>query len=97
MINMVSLKINAKVAIGLRVDLPDSPPLLMIIGQTGFMMCGFLNMEEAEKLNVAAAMVSDVRNFDDVLGAEIKAATSKAKIKGVRIGMKGKEAVRLLL
>lgn len=97
MINMVSLKINAKVAIGLRVDLPDSPPLLMIIGQTGFMMCGFLNMEAAEKLNVAAAMVSDVRNFDDVLGAEIKAATSKAKIKGVRIGMKGKEAVRLLL
>lgn len=97
MINMVSLKINDKVAIGLRVDLPDSPPLLMIIGETGFVMCGFLNMEAAEKLNVAAAMVSDVRNFDDVLGAEIKAATSKAKIKGVRIGMKGKEAVRLLL
>ena len=97
MINMVSLKINDKVAIGLRVDLPDSPPLLMIIGQTGFVMCGFLNMEAAGKLNVAAAMVSDVRNFDDVLGAEIKAATSKAKIKGIRIGMKGKEAVRLLL
>lgn len=97
MINMVSLKINDKVAIGLKVELPDSPPLLIIIGQTGFVMCGFLNMDAAERLNVAAAMVSDVRNFDDVLGAEIKAATSKAKIKGIRIGMKGKEAVKLLL
>ena len=97
MINTVSLKINDKVAIGLKVELPDSPPFLMIIGQTGFVMCGFLNMDAAEKLNVAAAMVSDVRNFDDVLGAEIKAATSKAKIKGIRIGMKGKEAVKLLL
>jgi uncharacterized protein YunC (DUF1805 family) len=69
----------------------------MIIGQTGFVMCGFLNMDAAEKLSVAAAMVSDVRNFDDVLGAEIEAATSKAKIKGIAVGMKGKEAVKLLL
>ena len=97
MINMASLKITGKVAIGLKVELPDSPPFLMIIGQTGFVMCGFLNMDSAEKLSVAAAMVSDVRNFDDVLGAEIKAATSKAKVKGIRIGMKGKEAVKLLL
>lgn len=97
MINVTPLKINDKVAVGLKVELPDSPPLLMIIGQTGFVMCGFLNMDAAEKLNVAAAMVSGVRNFDDVLGAEIKAATSKAQIKGIRIGMKGREAVKLLL
>ena len=71
MINMVSLKINDKVAIGLKVELPDSPSLLMIIGQTGFVMCGFLNMDVAEKLNVAAAMVRGVRNFDDMF-SELK-------------------------
>ena len=54
-------------------------------------------MDAAEKVNVAAAMVSGVRSFDDVLGAEIKAATSKAQIKGIRPGMKGKEAIKLLL
>ncbi|TET64974.1 DUF1805 domain-containing protein [Candidatus Bathyarchaeota archaeon] len=71
--------------------------LLMIIGQTRFVMCGFLNMDTAEKLDVAAAMVSGVRNFDDVLRAEIKAATSKVQIKGIKVGMKGKETVKLLL
>jgi uncharacterized protein YunC (DUF1805 family) len=97
MINMTSLEIDDKAATGLKVELPDSPPLLIVIGHTGFVMCGFLNMDAAEKMNVAAAMVSGVRSFDDVLGAEIKAATSKAQIKGIRPGMKGKEAIKLLL
>ena len=97
MIDVTPLKIDDKVALGLKVELPDSPPILILIGQTGFVMCGFLNMDKAEKLNVTAAMVSGVKNFDDVLRAEIKAATSKAQIKGIRIGMKGKEAVKLLL
>ena len=97
MINMTPLKINDKVAVGLRVDLPNSPPLLLIAGQTGFVMCGFLNIDVAEKVNVAAAMVSGVKTFDDVLAADIKAVTSKAQMKGIKVGMKGEDAVKLLL
>lgn len=97
MIHTAPLRIDEKTATGLRVDLPDSPPLVMIIGGTGFVMCGFLNVEVAEKLNVTAAMVRGVRNFDDVLEAEVKAATSRAERKGIRVGMKGKDAVKLLL
>jgi uncharacterized protein YunC (DUF1805 family) len=91
------LKIAGKAATGLKVELPDSPPLVAIIGGEGFVMCGFLNIEAAEKLNVTAAMVSGVKTFEDVLKAEIKAATSKARMKGVIVGMKGEEAVRLLV
>ena len=97
MIHTAPLRIDEKTATGLRVDLPDSPPLVMIIGRTGFVMCGFLNMEAAEKLNVTAAMVSGVKNFDDVLEAEVKAVTSMAERKGIKVGMKGKDAVKLLL
>ena len=97
MINVTPLKIDDKVAVGLRVDLPDSPPLLLIVGRIGFVMCGFLNMDAAEKVNVTAAMVSGVKTFDDVLEAEIKAVTSKAQMKGIKVGMKGKDAVKLLL
>jgi uncharacterized protein YunC (DUF1805 family) len=96
MINVAPLKINDKVAMGLRVDLPDSPPLLLIVGRTGFVMCGFLDMNAAEKLNVVAAMVSGVKTFDDALNADIRAVTSKAQMKGIRIGMKGKDAIKLL-
>jgi len=97
MIEVSPLRIGEKTAIGLRVELPDSPPLLLIIGQTGFVGCGFISIDAAEKLNVAAATVTGVKSFKDVLNAEVKAVTSRAQTKGVRVGMKGKEAVKLLL
>ena len=78
-------------------ELPESPPLLLLVGGRGFVMCGFLNVDAAERLNVAAAMVSGVQTFEDVLEAEVRAATSKARGMGVRPGMKGREAVKLLL
>lgn len=97
MIYVEQLKIADKTATGLKVELPDSPPLVAIIGNAGFIMCGFLNIDAAEKLNVAAAMVSGVKTFEDVLKAEIKAATSKARLRGVIVGMKGEEALKLLV
>jgi len=97
MISVYPLDIDGKNATGLKVDLPNSPPLLAVIGRTGFVMCGFLNAEAAEKFNVPAAIVTGVKNFDDVLKAEIKTATSKAKLMGVKLGMTGKEAVKAFL
>ena len=97
MIYVEQLKIADKTATGLKVELPDSPPLVAIIGNAGFIMCAFLNIDAAEKLNVAAAMVSGVKTFEDVLKAEIKAATSKARLRGVIVGMKGEEALKLLV
>ncbi len=97
MIHMAPLSIGDKTATGLRVDLPDSPPLVIIVGRTGFVMCGFLNVEAAEKLNVTAAMVSGVKCFDDLFKAQVKAVTSKAEGKGIKVGMKGKDAIKILL
>jgi uncharacterized protein YunC (DUF1805 family) len=97
MIEVSPLRIGEKVAVGLRVKLPDSPPLLMIIGRIGFVGCGFINVEAAEKLDVAAATVTGVESIEDVLDAAVKAATSKAREKGVRVGMKGKEVMKLFL
>lgn len=96
MIEVGQLKIGGKTALGLKIDLPDSPPLVAIIGEKGFIMCGFLNMDVAERLGVTAATVSGVKTFDDVLEAEVKGVTSKAEMKGIKRGIKGREAVRLL-
>jgi uncharacterized protein YunC (DUF1805 family) len=60
-------------------------------------MCGFLNMEAAERLGVTAAMVSGVKTFEDVLNAQIKAMTTKAKGFGIEVGMKGAEALKHML
>lgn len=97
MINISSIKVDDKPCLGVKIELPNSPPLLLIIANKGFVMCGFLNMEAAERLGAPAAMVSGVKTFEDVLSAEVKAATSKAKTLGVEAGMKGAEALKLML
>jgi len=94
MINVTTVKVEDKTFLGLRVDLPESPPLLLIVAEKGFVMCGFLNIEAAEKLGVDAAMVSGVKTFEDVLSEQVKSATTKAKNSGVDPGMKGSEALK---
>ena len=96
LIYIEKIKIGDKTVLGLKVELPDSPPLLLMVGEKGFIMCGYLNVEVAERLQAAAAMVSGVKSFQDVLEAEIKAATSKAREMGISLGMKGREALKKL-
>jgi len=97
MIAVESIKVDDKSCMGMKVDLPESPPLLLIVAEKGFVMCGFLNIEAAERLNVAAAMVSGVKTFDDVLNTQVKVVTSKAKSLGVDVGMKGAEALKHMI
>jgi len=94
MIDVTTVKIDGKACLGLKVDLPESPPLLLMVAEKGFVMCGFLNIEAAERLGVAAAMVSGVKTFEDVLNAQVKAVTTKTKNSGVEVGMKGSEALK---
>jgi len=50
MIDVAPLKIDDKTALGLWVELPESPaPLIMRMGCLGFVCCGFLSIEAAEK------------------------------------------------
>jgi uncharacterized protein YunC (DUF1805 family) len=57
-------------------------------------MCGFLNIEAAERTGASAAMVSGVRAFEDVMNASVKGVTTKAKSLGVQEGMKGADALK---
>jgi len=96
MIYVEELKVNDKKVLGVKVDLPNAPPLLLIVGSKGFVMCGFLNVDAAEKVGAIAGMVAGVKDFSDVLNAKVKAVTSKAQNLGVKLGMKGEEAVSLI-
>lgn len=94
MISVECLKVDGRNCLGVRVELPDSPPLLLVVAEKGFVMCGFLNVEAAERLGVVAVVVSGVKTFEDVLNAQAMAVTSKAKGFGVEVGMKGTEALK---
>jgi len=80
---------------GIQIDAGNAP-LLILIANKGFIMCGYLNIEVSEKLGDAACVVRGVRSFEDVLNAKIVALTSKAKEFGITEGMTGREALKLM-
>jgi len=89
--------VRGRRALGVKVELPNSPPLLILVADRGFVMCGYLNVQAAEHLGVAAVMVSGVRDFEDILKAEVRACTSRAREMGIKEGMRGREALELLM
>lgn len=93
MIETQEVAIDGEKAIGLRVDLHGAP-LLLLMAQKGYIMCGYLNIDTAEKLGQAAAVVTGVKSFEDVLNAKVVRLTTRAKQLGVKEGMLGRDALR---
>ena len=67
--------------------------LLLIKAKHGFLGCGYIALETAEKVGDAAVIVSGVKNFDDMLSAKVKAVSSAAAALGVTPEMTGREAL----
>ncbi len=87
------IEVNGKKITGLEVELHGAP-LLLLIAPKGYVMCGYLNIETAEKLGQAAAIVTGVKSFDDVLCAKGVEVTTGARRLGVKEGMLGREALK---
>ncbi len=93
-IKEISLKNG--VALGIKVELPNAP-FLMIKGDKGFIMCGYLDIKAAEKLKDVAAKIKGVSDFVDILDGEITDVTTEAEKLGILKGMKGREALEKLV
>ncbi len=97
MIIVDTVEVQGKFFLGLKVEMDDLPPMVILKGLKGFVMCGYLNIEVAEKLGAAAAIVSGVSSFEDVLNAEIKSATTNAKKLGLEPGKVVKTVIGVLI
>ena len=98
-INMFEIdkfQIDGKAFQGVISTIPGGPNLLLIKGEKGFVMCGYLSSDVAERVGLAAAIVSGVNTFEDVLNAEVKFATSAAKELGVEEGKIVKDVISKL-
>jgi len=82
-------------AIGIKISIGNAD-LIIIKAKKGYLMCGYLNIEVAEKLGDAACMVKGVKSFEDVLNAKIYKLTEKARKLGITEGISGKEALKFL-
>jgi uncharacterized protein YunC (DUF1805 family) len=80
LINMFEIDkfiIDGKTFQGVKSTLPELPPLLLIKGDKGFVMCGYLNLEVAERLGAAAAIVSGVNELGVKPGKVVNQVISK--------------------
>ncbi|MBW1997379.1 MAG: DUF1805 domain-containing protein [Deltaproteobacteria bacterium] len=69
-------------------------PLLIIKGERGFLGCGYINVDACNRTGEACAVVTGVKTHEDMLDADIKAVSVEAERLGVRVGMKGRDALR---
>jgi uncharacterized protein YunC (DUF1805 family) len=81
---------------GIEIVLPGAP-LVLAKGLHGFVMCGYLDLHTAEKVNAPAAIVRGVKTVDELLAAPVVAVSATATERGVKPGMTGYEALELFL
>ena len=90
------IKLENGSALGLKMDM-EHAPLLVIRAAKGFVMCGYLNIDVANKLGDVAVRVSGVKSFEDVLNAKAVDVSEAAKKLGITIGMPAREALEKML
>ena len=71
-------------------------PLLIIKAKRGYVACGYVSKDAAEKFGDIAAFVTGVKTFEDFQKAKIKSFTTWADDLGIREGMSVKKALELM-
>lgn len=90
------ITVNGKVFTAFEGEIAPHGRLVFISGKKGFIMCGYLNLETANKKENIAAIATGVKNIEDMLNTKIVALTNKAKEVGIKIDMPVKEALEKL-
>ena len=74
-------------------EIAPGSSLVFIRGSKGFIMCGYLNLETADKMKNIAAVATGVKTVDDMLKTSIVKTTSYAEAAGIKAGMPVKEVL----
>jgi uncharacterized protein YunC (DUF1805 family) len=85
--------LNGKKYCGFEGALSHDSNLVFIKGSKGFIMCGYLNLETAEKMNNIAAIATGVKTVDDMLKKNIVSSTTNAQKIGIIPGISVLEAL----
>lgn len=98
MVQIEMLNVNGQAVQGVRINAPGGeghPNMLVIQCRNGYVMCGYLNMETADAVGDAAAVVGG-SCFEETLTNPVKAVSRKAAELGIAVGMTGAEAAAIL-
>lgn len=90
------VKLKNGTAEGYEIQFPHAQ-LVFVLTKKGFVMCGYLNIETADKLGDVAAIVRGVKTVDELLKAKVQEVSAAAKKIGVEFGMTGESALEKMI
>ncbi len=98
MIETEIIELKGGAALGYRHLLGNKPPWLVIIqGEKGYLATEYLNKEFVDRIGDACAIVEGAKDFDDMLNGIVSWVSQEAEKLGVKVGMQGRDALRLML
>lgn len=100
MIRVEPLSIGKYTALGIEVKLPKTT-LIVITTDKGYIMCGALDVgllnDKLADRKIIAGRSLGVRNLEDLMEAPLESVTLEAENIGIHEGMKGKDAIEIML
>jgi uncharacterized protein YunC (DUF1805 family) len=99
MVSVIPLRIDDWAAVAVEVLLPKTT-LLAITAGNGYIMCGALDVqllnERLKDREIIAGRAVGVRTIQQLLDAPLESVTDAAEAMGIKVGMSGQEALRLM-
>ena len=92
MLTEKKIKLKNKNITGIEINLSNAN-LVLATGSKGYICCGYLNLETAQKLGDVACVVSGVKTVEDLLKANIANLTLQAEALGIKRGMNAQEVL----
>ncbi len=95
MLEVKEIKLKKGSAIGIKIELPNAP-LILLKCKKGFIMCGYLDITTADKLKDKAAVIRGVKSIDEALKSKISDVSKEAEKAGIKRGMNVFDALEIL-
>ena len=98
MVKPETLNVNGNQIQGVLIESPGGeghPNMIVLVCSKGYIMCGYLNQEAAEKFGDAACVVGG-SSFEEILVNPVKAVLPEAEKLGIKTGMTGAQACDIL-
>jgi len=95
MITIKEIKVNGRSVETLCMKLQEKN-LIVLRGAKGYIMCGYLNMDAANKFNEVAVKITGVATIDEALKASAAEASVAAAALGIKPGQPVKEILGLI-
>jgi uncharacterized protein YunC (DUF1805 family) len=70
--------------------------LIVLRGSRGYVMCGYLNIEAAEKFGDAAVKITGVSTIDEALKAKVADCTSRAGEMGISAAQPIQDVLKII-